>query len=90
MKKAFEKLEIDLSMNDAEIEAIHKNLSENHRNDLNAFYQLRALFGPLIEGLILLDRMVYLFEHNCTSEAYLLQLFDPVISPRCYGVVAWK
>lgn len=90
VKKAFKKLEIDLSMNDAEIEAIYKNFTEKHRNDLNAFYQLRALFGPLIEGLILLDRIVYLFEYSCTSEAYLLQLFDPVISPRCYGIVAWK
>ena len=77
-------------MNDVEIEVIYKSLSEKHRNDLNAFYQLRALFGPLIEGLILLDRIVYLFEQNCTYKAYLLQLFDPVISPRCYGIVAWK
>ena len=90
MKKAFEKLNIELTMNDAEIEDIYNNLAKKHRNQLNAFYQLRALFGPLVEGLILLDRMVYLFEHACTSQAYLVQFFDPVISPRSYGIVAWK
>ena len=77
-------------MNDSEIEAIYNKLAAKHQNQLNAFYQLRALFGPLVEGLILLDRLVYMLEQRSTSQAHLVQLFDPVISPRCYAIVAWK
>ena len=77
-------------MNDDEIEEVYNQLAAKHRNQLNAFYQVRALFGPLIEGLILLDRLAYILEQDCTSQAYLARLFDPVISPRCYAIVAWK
>ena len=77
-------------MKDEEVEDIFNKLAAKHRDQLNAFYQLRALFGPVIEGLILLDRLSYVLEQNCTSHAFLVKLFDPVISPRCYAIVAWK
>ena len=77
-------------MKDDELHEIYKRLSTKHRNQLNSFYQLRTLFGPIIEGLILLDRVVYLLEQDSTYEAHLIRLFDPVISPRCYGIIALK
>ena len=77
-------------MKEDEIQEIYHTFSFNHRNKLNSFYQLRTLFGPLIEGLILLDRTVYLMEQPCVTETYLVRLFDAVISPRCYGIIAWK
>ena len=90
VKKAFKKLEIEISMKDDEVEEIYQTLAAKHGNKLNAFYQLRTLFGPLIEGLILLDRIVYILENDSTAKVYLVRLFDPVISPRCYGIVACK
>ena len=77
-------------MENQEVEDIYDKLAAKHRYQLNAFYQLRALFGPLIEGLILLDRLSYVLEQDCTSQAFVVKLFDPVISPRCYAIVAWK
>ena len=65
-------------MNDAEIEDIYNNLAEKHCNQLNAFYQLRALFGPLVEGLILLDRMVYLLEHAYIKYYHLILNFNSI------------
>ena len=41
--------------------------------------------APLIEGVILLDRALYLAE--CGAEAELLPLFDPAISPRNFVTV---
>ena len=37
-------------------------MSEKFGHKLNAFYQFRSIFAPLIEGLILLDRLTYLQE----------------------------
>ena len=90
VKKAFKKLDIQLCMTDDEIRDIYLEFGSRHRNDLNSFYQLRTLFGPLIEGLILLDRTVYLLEQPEVSEACLVTLFDAVVSPRCYGIIAMK
>ena len=47
-------------MTSEEITAIHDEYSAKFAHKLNAFYQLRSLFAPLIEGLILLDRLTFL------------------------------
>ncbi len=52
------------------------------------FYVLRLLIAPLWEGLLLLDRLLYLRELG--HDATLLPLFDPEISPRSYAMVAFK
>ena len=88
--KAFEKLNIQLCMTEQEINEIYETFASKHRSTLFSFFQLRALFGPLIEGLILLDRTVYLMEQPGISEVYLVRLFDAVVSPRCYGIIALK
>ena len=49
-----------LQMSSEEIMAIHDEFSTKFAHKLNAFYQLRSLFAPLIEGLILLDRLTFL------------------------------
>ncbi|XP_014666313.1 PREDICTED: protein RRNAD1-like [Priapulus caudatus] len=53
-----------------------------------AFYALRLLLAPVLESVILCDRMLYLYENgiNCT----ILPVFDPMISPRNLVVVATK
>lgn len=58
---------------------------------LRLFYLLRMSLAPVIEGLILLDRVVFLMESAATfRDVFLVQLFDPVVSPRCYSVIGVK
>jgi hypothetical protein len=58
---------------------------------LNCFYQFRALFAPLVEAIILLDRVLFVLEQKSSTQSVALyKLFDPVTSPRCYALVATK
>lgn len=56
---------------------------------MELFYLVRQTFAPVLETVILLDRLLYLKECG-VEEAYLVQLFDPVVSPRSVAVVALK
>ncbi|KAJ3318889.1 Ribosomal RNA adenine dimethylase domain-containing protein 1 [Boothiomyces sp. JEL0866] len=49
---------------------------------------LRGLFSPVLEKLILLDRLYYLQEDGYTAE--LVALFDPKLSPRNMVLIARK
>ena len=51
------------------------------------FWTVRAVLAPLIEGLLLLDRLLYLHEDVRCASSCLLPLFDPEISPRSFVVV---
>ncbi|XP_067878903.1 protein RRNAD1 isoform X2 [Heterodontus francisci] len=53
-----------------------------------AYYCLNLLLAPVIESLILLDRVIYLKEQGFQCE--LLPLFDPAFSPRNFVLVAAK
>ncbi|XP_067425652.1 methyltransferase-like protein 25B [Emydura macquarii macquarii] len=53
-----------------------------------AFFSLALLLAPLVETLILLDRMIYLQEQGFHCE--VIPLFDPRISPRNLVLVAAK
>uniref|UniRef100_A0A182Q4U8 Methyltransferase domain-containing protein n=1 Tax=Anopheles farauti TaxID=69004 RepID=A0A182Q4U8_9DIPT len=56
---------------------------------LKVFYLIRQQFAPVVETLILLDRLLYLRE--CGYErSFLVKLFEPVVSPRCYALIALK
>ncbi|XP_074660256.1 putative methyltransferase-like protein 25 [Tubulanus polymorphus] len=55
-----------------------------------AFFQLRAVFAPVIECFIILDRMCYLWEQESVKDVHLVKMFDPVTSPRCYSILAFK
>ncbi|XP_047534002.1 probable methyltransferase-like protein 25 isoform X1 [Vanessa atalanta] len=50
------------------------------------FYLVRLCLAQVIENVILLDRLLYLYE-NGFEKVYLVKLFDPVLSPRCHGIV---
>lgn len=56
---------------------------------MELFYLVRQTFAPVLETVILLDRLLYLKECG-VEEAHLVQLFDPVVSPRSVAVVALK
>ncbi|XP_030108430.1 methyltransferase-like protein 25B isoform X2 [Mus musculus] len=57
-------------------------------NRVVAFFSLALLLAPLVETLILLDRMLYLQEQGFYAE--LLPIFSPELSPRNLVLVATK
>ena len=57
---------------------------------LDAVIALRAALGPLLETLIILDRLLFLQEQGSALEACLLPIFDPKISPRNVAIIAKK
>uniref|UniRef100_H3BAJ0 Methyltransferase like 25B n=1 Tax=Latimeria chalumnae TaxID=7897 RepID=H3BAJ0_LATCH len=60
----------------------------SHQEDVTTYFCLALLLAPLVETLILLDRMIYLQEEGFQCE--LVPLFDPKFSPRNLVIVATK
>ena len=54
---------------------------------LLCFLMMRGVLARPIERLILLDRLLFAREAGL-PEAYAREVFDPLVSPRCYAVVA--
>ncbi|XP_042537525.1 protein RRNAD1 isoform X2 [Dipodomys spectabilis] len=61
---------------------------EAQENRVVAFFSLALLMAPLVETLILLDRLLYLQEQGFHAE--LLPIFSPELSPRNMVLVATK
>ncbi|CAF2083563.1 BnaA06g11190D [Brassica napus] len=64
-------------------------------NEANAFTELigpywsiRAALGPVLETLILLDRLMFLQEQGDSLEVSMLPIFDPTLSPRNVAIIA--
>lgn len=57
---------------------------------LQAWIALQHVAGPVIESLILVDRILYLEEQDENVHTALIPLFDACISPRNLAIVAWK
>ena len=53
---------------------------------ISASYAIRRYLGQLIELYILCDRALYLNERGYSVD--IIEVFDPIISPRCRAVVA--
>ncbi|GMI88656.1 hypothetical protein like AT1G16650 [Hibiscus trionum] len=75
--------------NDINFHDIWKEV-EPYVNLIGVYWSLRAAFGPLLETLILLDRLLFLQEQGGELEAVMLPIFDPAISPRNVAVIATK
>ncbi|KAK9088595.1 hypothetical protein Scep_027677 [Stephania cephalantha] len=54
------------------------------------FWSLRAALGPVVETLLLLDRLLFLQEHGNLAEAVMLPIFNPRLSPRNVAILAQK
>lgn len=84
---------LDLNINDLNItEDYLKSLYTEYEprlSELNIFYLIRCMTSPVTESLIILDRLLFLLEQGFEN-SFLVQLFNPVISPRCYGVISLK
>ncbi|XP_047431325.1 methyltransferase-like protein 25 [Mugil cephalus] len=90
VRRALRRLELDESkLSDREIQDYHDVYSAR-MSEMHAFNMLKVTLAPCIEGLILLDRLCYLKEQEDVSFSALVQLFDPLLSPRCYAVVGLK
>uniref|UniRef100_A0A8C1S687 Methyltransferase like 25 n=1 Tax=Cyprinus carpio TaxID=7962 RepID=A0A8C1S687_CYPCA len=88
VRRALRKLDLDdTKLSDGDIQSYHEHYSPR-MNEMVAFNMLKVILAPCIEGLILLDRLCYLKEQDNVSHSALVQLFDPLQSPRCYAVVA--
>ncbi|CAN6486245.1 unnamed protein product [Victoria cruziana] len=57
---------------------------------IGPYWSLRAALGPLVETLILLDRLLFLQEKGGTAKAKLFSLFDPIISPRNMAIIVQR
>lgn len=88
-RKACSKLCLTLDMSDEEINALYEDLSAKHESRLQFYFLLRLVVAPAIENAILLDRLLFLVE-NGLPHSYIVQMFDPVVSPRNYGIVSIK
>ena len=89
VRKAEQKLGICFELTEGDIEELYSDLEKEHWKQLVCFYQYRALFALLIESIILTDRLLYLKEKGI-SNCLIVKLFDSVVSPRCYALVAIK
>nr|XP_055046850.1 methyltransferase-like protein 25 isoform X1 [Misgurnus anguillicaudatus] len=90
VRRALRKLDLDdAKLSDSIIQSYHEHYSPR-MNEMVAFNMLKVTLAPCIEGLILLDRLCYLKEQVNVSHSALVQLFDPLQSPRCYAVVGIK
>ncbi|XP_050595116.1 probable methyltransferase-like protein 25 [Bombus affinis] len=54
------------------------------------FQMLRIHVGLVLEAAIMLDRIIFLQNSNQCSKIAILRLFDPMLSPRRYGIIAVK
>ncbi|XP_010537773.1 PREDICTED: methyltransferase-like protein 25 isoform X2 [Tarenaya hassleriana] len=57
---------------------------------IGPYWSIRAALGPVLETLILLDRLMFLQEQDDSIEAVMLPIFDPTISPRNVAIIAKK
>jgi hypothetical protein len=89
VRKAFVKLKVETDISVIELSEIFNNYEKEFGAKLQCFYQYRALFSPLVEAVILTDRLLFTQEQGITN-SYIVRLFDRNISPRSYAIVATK
>lgn len=82
-------LQLDTITDDELNELYDEFKDERERIDL--YHLMRITVATVVEGAIMLDRLLYLKENEKNvGVSYLVRFFDPVISPRYFGVVALK
>lgn len=85
-RKALEKF--PLPMPDEDLDSPELELAMDEWRHVVVFYSLRLLLAPVIESLLLVDRMLYLWDRCIPS--CLVPLFDPCMSPRNLVLLAFK
>ncbi|XP_052087976.1 probable methyltransferase-like protein 25 [Mytilus californianus] len=90
VQRAFEKLKLPTDKITPKLVSEYVKRYKEEEKKLAIFLQIKSLLAPCIEAIVLLDRYLYLLEQDCTTDVKLVQMFDPVISPRCHAIVAFK
>lgn len=75
---------------DPQVASDYCKAHEQSWREMLVFYLFRMSFAPVIESVIVLDRVLFLLESVNVREVRLVKLFDPVVSPRCYLIQANK
>ncbi|CAF0768311.1 unnamed protein product [Brachionus calyciflorus] len=70
----------------------YMNKHESMKPKLDIYIQIKYLMAPIIEYIILLDRLIYLYEIDNLEkfDHYLVKLFDPAKSPRCHALISFN
>lgn len=101
---SFHEFTTELTLTEEELSSYYQEQESLHSKRMAAFHQLRALFAPLIENIIILDRysrfcrmihinifrLCFLREQASIKNCYIVKLFDSTISPRAFAIVAIK
>ena len=93
VRKSLKKLKINDSSLTNEVISTYLHTFESRFQEMVAFTVIRQLYAPAIEYLIVLDRFCYLLEASVRadiSHCFVSEIFDPVISPRRYAIIAVK
>jgi hypothetical protein len=95
LNQLFELLLLFFKVSDEEFKSYWDEYSAM-RNRFEMFIQIKLIISPIIEYIILLDRLIYLFEKTSAKsddcdgyEHHLVKLFDATKSPRCYALVSY-
>lgn len=76
---------------DGSVAAEYFKEHEERWKEMIVFYLFRMSFAPVIEAVLVLDKIMYLLEGaRQVNELKLIKLFDPVVSPRCFLIQANK
>ncbi|KAL0850815.1 hypothetical protein ABMA28_006738 [Loxostege sticticalis] len=81
---AFERLTLPLPKDPSVLARAHVDLQQWRR--VVIVYTLRLALAPLVESVILLDRMLFVLEQGLSCE--IRPVFDPKISPRNHIMIA--
>ncbi|XP_050089890.1 methyltransferase-like protein 25B isoform X2 [Anopheles aquasalis] len=79
---------MDISIPSEELHSYETQRRLERWEDVVKFYTLRLMFAPLVETLILYDRLLFLHERGCNARIDVM--FDPVESPRNHAITAFK
>jgi hypothetical protein len=86
--KALTGLKIKIDDVDIESDGVARLLANWKR--VIIFHTLRLMLAPLVETILLHDRLLYLKEQLPAGHCEIEALFDATLSPRNHLITAWK
>lgn len=81
-------LKKDLQLTEEKVKELAEEMHMFY-DSMAKFYCFRLALAPVVETLIILDKLLYLHEQG-VDRAYIYKVFDAVQSPRCHGLIAVK
>ncbi|XP_014203760.1 methyltransferase-like protein 25 [Copidosoma floridanum] len=88
-KWVLNKIDKSKDLSDETIVAMYKKY-EIYQWKFNFFQLLRIQLAPIVEAAILLDKYLFLRQSKICADLQIVQLFDPLVSPRSWAIIATK